>query len=245
LSVQEYYDDFVAQQVRVGVNERHRAIHSWLKRFGLRPGLDVLEIGCGIGTETELIARSLRNSGSVLAIDLSPASVHMARKRLAKRPNVEFLAADVVELSLDRRFDVIVMPDVIEHIPLEQHPKLFANVRRWLKDTGWVLIHMPNPLFLEWCHRHRPDLLQVIDQPIFTETLLASAQPNGLYVHYLETYSIWVPEDDYQVVVLKPRLENPQFYVGETRASLRARMAKPTLRGVNFVRRALQIRNRE
>lgn len=207
MELKEYYDDYARRQVRVGINERHHSIQRWLVNFGLAPGMDVLEIGCGVGTQTELIARSLRGSGQVLAVDLSPASVALARSRLAGYPNVEFMVADVVLLDLDRGFDVIVMPDVIEHIPMEQHLRLFANVRSWLRETGWVLIHMPNPLFLEWCHRNRPDLVQLVDQPIFTETLLANCRPNGLYLHYLNTYSIWVRGDDYQVVVLKVQRE--------------------------------------
>jgi len=218
LSVRDFYDDYTDHQLDIGVNERHRAIHEWLKRFGLRPGISVLEIGCGIGTETELIAGTIGSTGSALAVDLSPASVEIARKRLADWPNVEFLAADVTELHLDRCFDIIVMPDVLEHIPLHDHLRLFANARRWIGERGLVLIHMPNPLYLEWCHANRPELLQVIDQPIFTETLLASAVPNGFYLHYLETYSIWIEENDYQVVVLKPRPSQPEFHVKEVRA---------------------------
>jgi trans-aconitate 2-methyltransferase len=175
--------------------------------------MDVLEVGCGVGTLTELIADELGGTGSLLAVDLSPKSIELAAERLRERRNVELLAADAVEVTLDRAFDVVVMPDVIEHIPVELHVRLFANVRRWLKDDGWVLIHMPNPLFLEWCSRHRRDLLQEIDQPIHTETLLAGIGPNDLYVHYLQTYSIWVPEGDYQVVVLKPRSTNSEFDV--------------------------------
>ena len=205
MNVKDYYDGYAARQVRVGINERHRAIQGWLKQFGLRPGQDVLEVGCGVGTQTELIAADLRGAGRLLAVDLSPHSVDLARARLSGHPNVEFIAGDAVELELERVFDVIVMPDVIEHIPLERHLRLFANVRRWLRDTGFVLIHMPNPFFLEWCHHHRRELLQIVDQPVFAETLLANIRPNGLYVHYLNTYSIWVPEGDYQVVVLKAR----------------------------------------
>ncbi len=203
MSIGDFYDDYSARQLRVGVNERHRAIQGWLKRFGLAPGMDVLELGCGVGTQTGLISDCLKGAGRLVAVDLSPRSVDFARQRLAGRKNVEFTVADVVDLELDCVFDVIVMPDVVEHIPLERHLRLFANVRRWLRDGGWVLIHMPNPFFLEWCRQHHPDLLQIVDQPIFTQMLQASIQPNGLYIHYLNTYSIWVPECDYQVVVLK------------------------------------------
>lgn len=217
----EFYDAFAAHQVEVGINDRNRSIQRWLEHFGLVRGMDVLEIGCGVGTQSELIARRLRGSGTLLATDVSPRSIELARARLAPWPNVDVMTADAVEMELDRDFDVIVLPDVIEHIPLDQHPLLFANIRRWLKDSGWVLVHIPNPLYLEWCHLNHPELLQALDQPVFTEALLRSLQENDLYVHYLETYSIWVPEGDYQVILLKPRRMNSTFHFPE--AGSRAR----------------------
>lgn len=230
----EYYDDFADEQAEAGVHARHKAIDCWLERFGLVRGASVLEIGCGIGTQTGLIAERLHGSGSLTAVDLSPRSVDFARRRLSGIPNVELIAADIVELELDRKFDVIVMPDVIEHIPVGQHLKLFANVRRWLQDTGWVFIHMPNPYYLDWCQLNRPDVLQVIDQPIFTGTLVANTQPNDLYIHHLETYAIWIAECDYQVVVLKP-VPKGDFATPSEDRSLRTRISG-TLRRLGRVR---------
>lgn len=233
----EYYDDFADEQASAGIHARHKAIDGWLEKFGLVAGAHVLEIGCGVGTQTELIAKRLHGSGTVTAVDLSPRSIDFARRRLSGRPNVELIAGDVVQLELDRKFDVIVMPDVIEHIPVDQHLKLFANVRRWLEDTGWALIHMPNPYYLDWCRRHRADLLQVIDQPIFAETLIANTQPNDLYIHHLETYPIWIAECDYQVVVLRP-VPRVDFATPSEDRSLRARIAGVPRRVARLLPRA-------
>lgn len=201
----DYYDDFADKQVHGGIHARHLSIDRWLAQFGLVPGMDVLEIGSGVGTQTELVAKRLGGSGSVTGVDLSPRSIELARSRLEGWSNVRLIAGNAVEIEIDGSFDVVLMPDVIEHIPVEQHRELFAKVRRWLRDTGWVLIHMPNPFYLEWCRHHRPDVLQVIDQPIYTEMLIASIEPNDLYIHHLQTYPIWVAECDYQVVVLRPK----------------------------------------
>jgi trans-aconitate 2-methyltransferase len=212
LSSADYYDDYGERQLRVGINKRHRAIQQWLERFGLARGMDVLELGCGIGTVTKLIADILGDTGTLVAVDISPRSVDLARQRLGRRRNVELVVGDIVEVDLARKFDVIVLPDVIEHVPIELHVKLFGNVRRWLRDSGWVLVHMPNPFFLEWCHRNRPDLLQQLDQPIFTDALIESLKPNDLYIRYLSIYSIWVQEGDYQVIILKPHPKHSTFH---------------------------------
>jgi trans-aconitate 2-methyltransferase len=211
MDAKAYYDEFVGRQTAVGVNARHHSILARLLRAGMRPGDTVLEIGCGVGTLTELLADTLDGTGSLLAVDLSPASVEEAGYRLGERPNVRLLAADIVHLDLEGEFDVVVLPDVIEHIPLGRHDALFARVAGLVKPGGFVLAHYPNPHYLRWCQEHRPEVLQVIDQPIEADELLAHACPHGLYLESLETYSIWVRECDYVAAVLRPRAGVGEF----------------------------------
>lgn len=199
-----FYDEYVDRQTAVGVNERHRAILDRLVRYGLRPHHRVLEIGCGVGTVTGLIAEKLGKGGSVLAVDLSPRSVEAARERLAGRANVRLVAADVLDLDLPETFDVVVLPDVIEHIPAELHGALFEKIASWSRPTGFVLLHYPNPWYTTWCREHRPDLLQLVDQPVHAHEVATHAWAHGLYLDFLETYTIWIEEGDYVVAVLRP-----------------------------------------
>ena len=221
---QEYYDDFVDHQVSVGVNERHHSILRHLKRSGLKPHHRVLEIGCGVGTLTELLVKYVGPEGSVLATDLSPRSIDVARNSLSRFAAVALMAGDILDLEVPGKFDVVVLPDVIEHIPLEHHPRLFARLASWLRPGGFVLLHYPNPNFLEWCREHKPDELQVIDQPIHTDVLTANAYPHGLYLDFLETYSIWVQEGDYQVAVMRRRADSTHFTEIPWRPPLRQKL---------------------
>lgn len=226
MDVATFYDEFVDRQTRIGVNRRHQAILGWLKRFGLRPSDRVLEIGCGVGPLTQLLAEALPQ-GSVLGTDLSPKSVAAARERLAPFGNVELVAGDALEVDLDERFDVVVLPDVIEHIPLESHDALFGRVASWVKPDGFVLLHYPNPHRLEWVREHDPERLQIIDQPIHADVLLATTYRHGLYLSYYERYSIWMREGDYVVAVLRPSAGVGEFTVlPQPRPSLRARVAR-------------------
>jgi cyclopropane fatty-acyl-phospholipid synthase-like methyltransferase len=206
-----FYDEFVGRQTAVGVNERHRAIVAWLRRFGLRPTHSVLEIGCGVGTVTQLLAAEVRHGGSVLGVDLSPKSIEAARERLAAFPHARVETGDAIEMDVGGPFDVVVLPDVIEHIPLELHSRLFARVASWLVPDGFALLHYPNPHHLDWYHKHDPQALQFIDQPIHANVLLSNAYPHGLYLDFLQTYSIWIREGDYVVAVLRPVRPEPTF----------------------------------
>jgi cyclopropane fatty-acyl-phospholipid synthase-like methyltransferase len=105
----------------------------------------------------------------------------------------------------------VVLPDVIEHIPLEHHRLLFSRVASWLAPGGFVLLHYPNPWYLQWRHENKPEQVQLIDQPIHADTLTANVYPNGLYLDHLETYPIWISEGDCQVAVLRRKAAQASF----------------------------------
>ncbi len=226
MDVKGYYDEYAERQVAVGVNERHRAILEWALKFGMHPDRSVLELGCGVGTLTGLLAEALGSGGSVTAIDLSPVSIESAKERLSGFANVRLIAADVLETDLEGDFDVVVLPDVIEHIPLERHRALFERVASWVRPNGFVLLHYPSPHYQEWNRKHHPDRLQIVDQTVHVDVLSSNAYANGLYIDHLATYSIWMREGDYVVAVLRP-LAGPGTFteLPRPRVSLGARVA--------------------
>jgi ubiquinone/menaquinone biosynthesis C-methylase UbiE len=197
-----FYDNYTSRQQRVGVNKRHGSIFSLLKEKGLKPNHSVLELGCGIGTFTSLIIPYLKQ-GNILALDISDKSIDLA-KQTYQSPNTKFITADATTYDFEANtFDVIILPDVLEHIPIELHNALFSNLQSVLKDKGFIFIHIPNPYFLEWCETNRPQDLQIIDQPIKTDVLIENTYKNNLFIEELKCYSIWVKDKDYQYIVLR------------------------------------------
>jgi len=202
--VTAFYDEFVDRQTKVGINLRHEAILAWLLRFGMSPEDRVLEIGCGAGPLTQLLAEALPR-GSVFGADLSPRTIEAAEERLGRFDNANVVAGDVLEVDAGSEpYDVVVLPDVIEHIPMEMHDALFGRIASWVKPQGFVLIHYPNPHHLEWFHENHPEELQIVDQPIHADLLTATAYRHGLYLDYFERYSIWIREGDYIAAVFRP-----------------------------------------
>jgi SAM-dependent methyltransferase len=175
------------------INARHEAILRWLVRFGLRPGMDVYEVGCGTGTVTELIACQIGPSGTLTAVEVDPERAAAASARTKPWPNVSVYTADAIEFEPGRDFDAVVLPDVLEHIPADLHAYLFARLAYRLREGGFVFVNIPNPPYLAWLR----------DEPVPTCALLAAAEPAGLHLAHLETYSVWIENGDYQAILLR------------------------------------------
>ena len=80
----------------------------------LGPVGSALEIGCGMGRITPVIAAQ---ADTVTAIDMTPRMLELARAACAHLPGVEFLQADVQRLPWrDKRFDVAVCVWVLMHV---------------------------------------------------------------------------------------------------------------------------------
>ncbi len=79
--------------------------------MGLRQGNLVLELACGSGTFTLLLAERIGAGGQLLATDLSPGMVALARGNVERAgwPHVEVREMDGETLDIgDRRFDAVV-----------------------------------------------------------------------------------------------------------------------------------------
>lgn len=202
-SVSDWYDGFADIQLEHGVNIRHRTILRAAKAAGYRDGMRVLEIGCGIGTVTSLLAKH-NSTGPILAVDISPKSIEFAKRNLARRPNVRFLVSDMSDFQHNGSFDFVVLPDVIEHIPLEQHPRLFRTIAKYMSPDGRVLINVPCAQLLEHLHIHDAKVLQVIDQPVHIDRLIGTVYAAGFALVSFASYGLQFAHAEYHSIVLRP-----------------------------------------
>lgn len=199
-NVSEFYDEFVKTQKKIGISIRHRLIHSKLKEIGLTSSSNVLEIGCGIGTVSKLIIGSIP-TGQFIGCDISPESIAFA-KQFNPQKNADFIVSDMSDFTSDIKFDFIVFPDVLEHIPVEQHSKLFENVAAVCKPTAKVLINIPEPNSLNWTRKNKPEILQIIDQSLSMQDLLNNTYPHGFQVQSILPYAIHTNVNNYLSIVL-------------------------------------------
>jgi 2-polyprenyl-3-methyl-5-hydroxy-6-metoxy-1,4-benzoquinol methylase len=112
-------------------------------------GHEVMDVGAGYGAITELFAEGR----SVLATDLSDRCVAAMRQRFASMSNVEVRKADLRTLDPDqlgRRFDSIVLINVLEHI--EDDAGTLVHLARLLRPGGRLVMYVPalNCLYGHW-----------------------------------------------------------------------------------------------
>ncbi|MFL5382493.1 MAG: class I SAM-dependent methyltransferase [Longimicrobiaceae bacterium] len=95
----------------------------------------VLEVGCGHGALTRRVAA---RADSVLALDLSPEMVRVARALSAAWPNVEYRVADAAaaELPADA-FDVVLSAATLHHLPFAPTVRRLAG---WVRPGGRLVI---------------------------------------------------------------------------------------------------------
>ncbi|TCV82395.1 class I SAM-dependent methyltransferase [Sulfurirhabdus autotrophica] len=108
-----------------------------LERLGGRTeGMKVLEVGCGRGVGTEQILNRF-GASSVLAMDLDPDMVRLARKRLMKYPadRLSLTVGDVTAIQAeDQSFDAVFDFAIIHHVPIWQDA--LKEIHRVLKPGG-------------------------------------------------------------------------------------------------------------
>jgi ubiquinone/menaquinone biosynthesis C-methylase UbiE len=109
--------------------------HDLLLRHVPSPCREALEIGCGAGAFSRLLANS---SDRVLALDLSPNMIGVARERSARFPNIDFQVADVSALELPaERFDCIATIATLHHLPTAS---VLPKLKRALNVNGVLLV---------------------------------------------------------------------------------------------------------
>ncbi|WP_417592342.1 class I SAM-dependent methyltransferase [Owenweeksia hongkongensis] len=214
--IEDFYDNFSAHQMKVGVNERIFSLYQRMKKYGLSSSSRILELGSGIGSMTYLLSKKVK-SGLVESVDLSPKSIELLNSAISN-PAIKGYAADVVNYTPKQSdFDFITLFDVIEHIPIERHAELFKNLASIMTEKTTLLINIPNPKYIEYDRIHQPEVLQVIDQPIPLTAIAKNMEDNGLFMHHFETYSIWV-ENDYQFMMIKKDREFKEVKLSERRS---------------------------
>lgn len=117
-----------------------------LRAAGVSPGMDVLDVGCGVGDVSFLVSELVGPEGSVVGIDIDGDALAIAERRRASSAisNVAFQQSDVRSVEAGRLFDAAVGRLVLMYIR-DPTAALRLIVER-IRPGGVVA-------FCEWCAR--------------------------------------------------------------------------------------------
>lgn len=126
--------DRIAQFPDEGWNHNNHYHAFLLKQLPARC-VNALEIGCGTGAFARLLAARCDH---VLALDLSPEMIRVAKERSVRYPNIDFQVGDVMELEFPAgHFDCIASIATLHHLPLEP---VLVKMKAALKPGGVLLV---------------------------------------------------------------------------------------------------------
>jgi len=111
-----------------------------LELAGIKEGMNCIDIGCGNGYTSILLAKLVGPNGHVTAVDISLETIESA-KRNAKRngiDNIDFIIGDINNLNLNRDYDLVYSRFLFTH--LENPRRALTNMIKITKPNGIIAI---------------------------------------------------------------------------------------------------------
>ncbi len=120
-----------------------RLIDPITRRFfaeaGVGPGMRVLDVGCGAGDTSLLVAEMVGERGDVVGVDRAPAAIAAAQAKAEGRSNLRFLEGDPADMSFERPFDAVVGRFVLM---FQKHPAtMLQRLASHLHPGGLLVFH--------------------------------------------------------------------------------------------------------
>src|SRR3989344_1813951 len=187
---------------------------------------NILEIGCGPGTWTGIVAGKCRE---LTTIDIS-AEMLDAAKRAANKKNVKFVKCDFLDYRTNRKFDKVFMVRVIESFKSKE--QAIRKISKMLKPNGkLVIISKTTPSIWDVSPRIRrffagigffklrdADMPRVYVENISAGGLMKLLKRNG-FSHLSLGFAVLRPplfkKDDREIPIIIKQLEKPALKFSE------------------------------
>jgi len=124
----------------LSVGRRVRMRHVEAALDSVRSPESVLDAGCG-DARVAIAVTTRFPQAEIVACDIDEASLVQAHSAASRFPQIQVLESSVGGPGLNRRFDLVICVDVLEHIPDAQ--RAFRWLSAHLLPGGSLIVHVP------------------------------------------------------------------------------------------------------
>jgi len=137
----KYYDEIYSDK---DYERESNFILSCFKQYGIPFDSDILDLGCGTGGHSTILAKK---NFKITGIDLSPTVLDIARKKFnSLQLSGDFIQANITDFDLNKKFSACISMfcSVCYLTDLKKFKKMLKNVNQHLKSNGLFIFDFWN-----------------------------------------------------------------------------------------------------
>lgn len=128
------------EAIRLEIKTNKKAVIEEALWCGIKPGMRVLDAGCGSGKTTAILHELIKPDGSIVGIDYSEKRIKYARDRYGTGNGITFHEFDLRENLRDfGQYDLILVRFVLEYNRVES-PDIVKNLTECLNPEGYLCL---------------------------------------------------------------------------------------------------------
>lgn len=133
--------DYSSLFTKYKINKKVDDFIEIITRLHSNKDIKILELGCGTGEYTRLVAKRFPNL-KIIGIDISSKILQVARQKCKGLKNVDFETTSAYDTKFRKgQFDVIFGYYILHHL---EYKKLIPELNRILKKNGYLYFYEPN-----------------------------------------------------------------------------------------------------